>query len=605
MENANETLSETNGVIPAPRVDGRRRRRKFTDEIWALVDVDYFGGMTALEVSAKYGMAVQTVHTHYAGRGKRARAKAASAFAQGLRRDKPAQSGHRPMSEEEARSLVRAVFAESFQGAADTLRAAPLLVVTEVRADRKIRTRVTHPPETWALVRIDYEEGGFTVPVIAKQYGIKDATIKRRAARGGWSKTRRTDVAPLTKPADPAQVDGAGQSVWAEIAHAAQLPPEGKWRTWLFQGGRGAGKTRAGAEWLAARAEATPHGRFALIAATEHDAREVMIEGPSGLRSLPGREWPRYEASRRLLRWRNGAVGYVFSAQEPERLRGPEYMAAWADEFCAWPRHEHTLAMIRLGLRLGAAPQLVVTTTPKPLAALRRLREAASCVVTEAGTAVNAANLSESFVEDLQLLYGGTRIEKQEIEGVLLDAEGALWRLGDISRCEVPARFERVVVGVDPPAGAGVCGIVVAGRVGDRAYVLEDASCGNVQPLDWARRVAAMVAKWGAVKVVAESNQGGNMVRSTLRQGDVACPIELVHAGAAKAVRAQPASALYQKGRVMHCGVFAMLEEEMLAMGSDKSGGCGEGKCDRADALVWALDDLLVRPRARPGVSWL
>ena len=464
-----------------------------------------------------------------------------------------------------------------------------------------------HSEEIWAAIRKDYEEGA-TQPVLVETYGVTLHALKGRARTEKWSKTETVVPDPVFPKADPEQVDkdesGAETSAWARIAHAAQLPPQltangGEWRTWLFQGGRGAGKTRAGAVWLAERAERTPRGRFALIAATERDAREVMIDGPSGLRSLPGRKRPGYEISRRLLRWKNGAVAHVYSAQEPDRLRGPQFMAAWGDEFCAWPKAEHTLAMVRLGLRLGDRPQLVVTTTPKPLAALRKLRGEASCVVTEAGTAANAANLAEGFVEDLTLLYGGTRVERQEMEGVLLDAEGALWRRGDISRAVRPAKFDRVVVGVDPPATTGVCGIVAAGRVGNCAYVLEDASCGEMSALGWAERVAETVARWGAVKVVAESNQGGDMVRQTLRYGGVECAIELTHAGAAKVVRAQPAAALYQKGRVMHCGEFAALEEEMLAMGS------GEGKCDRADALVWAIDNLLVQLRPRPSVMQL
>jgi phage terminase large subunit-like protein len=497
-------------------------------------------------------------------------------------------------SAEETERIVRRVVGDAFIDVGQALVAGG---TPRVRQGGRIVVRKIHSKEIWAQARRDYEEGSFTVREIADRYGMTHAVVRKHIYEEGWCKTIKDLPDPLVKEDDPAQLDETGASAWPEIAHAAQLPPEGEWQTWLFQGGRGAGKTRAGAEWLAARALATPHGRFALVAATEHDAREVMIEGPSGLRSLPGRKKPRYEASRRRLKWDNQAVAYVFSAQEPERLRGPQFMAAWADEFCAWPKMEHTLTTLRLGLRLGDKPQLVVTTTPKPLAALRKLRDEPSCVVTEAGTSANAAHLSKRFVEDLRLLYGGTRVEKQEMEGVLLDAEGALWRKGDIVREPLPAKFDRVVVGVDPPAGAGVCGIVVAGRVGANAFVLEDASCAEMPALGWAERVAEMVAKWRAVKVMAESNQGGDMVRSTLRTGGVTCAIELAHAAAGKAVRAQPAAALYQKGRVAHCGQFELLEEELLAIGS------GEGKCDRADALVWALHDLLVRPRPAPKVG--
>jgi phage terminase large subunit-like protein len=547
-------------------------------------------------------MALQTLYSHFPGKGKRARRArlrdSASARQGGSSRDEGRGPG---MSEEDTERLVKRVVRRAMgETFIDTGR--QLLTeeepreVTSVREDGRIAVRRHFSEEIWAAIRKDYEAGA-TSSTIVENYGVSVHALKGRARAGKWSKTVTLVAPPVFPPDDPAQLDETGASAWPEIAHAAQLPPEGEWQTWLFQGGRGAGKTRAGAEWLAARALATPHGRFALVAATEHDAREVMIEGPSGLRSLPGRKKPRYEASRRRLKWDNQAVAYVFSAQEPERLRGPQFMAAWADEFCAWPKMEHTLTTLRLGLRLGDKPQLVVTTTPKPLAALRRLRAEPSCVVTEAATSANAANLSKRFVEDLQLLYGGTRVEKQELEGVLLDAEGALWRKGDIAREPLPAKFDRVVVGVDPPAGAGVCGIVVAGRVGHRAFVLEDASCEEMPALGWAERVAAAVKRWGAVKVMAESNQGGDMVRSTLRTGGVTCAIELAHAAAGKAVRAQPAAALYQKGRVAHCGQFELLEEELLAIGS------GEGKCDRADALVWALHDLLVRPRPTPKVG--
>ncbi len=339
---------------------------------------------------------------------------------------------------------------------------------------RRIRVRRHFSKEIWKAARHDYEVGGFTVPVVAERYRMTEHAVKGRARREKWCKTVSEAPAPLLPPPDPAQVEEDGASAWARTAHEAQRPPEGAWSTWLFQGGRGAGKTRAGAEWLAARAEATPNGRFALVGPTQHDVREVMIDGPSGLRSRAGRERPSYESSRRKLKWKNGAVAYAFSAEEPERLRGPQFMAAWADEFCIWPKPEHTMAMLRMGLRLGDDPRLVVTTTP--IASLRRLREEPSCVVTQAASAVNAAHLSAGFLSGLEAIYGGTRLAQQELEGVLLAGDGALWRREEIQKARGarPDKFDRVVVGLDPPAGAegSVCGIVVAGRVGRQGFVL-------------------------------------------------------------------------------------------------------------------------------------
>ncbi|WP_395646624.1 DNA-packaging protein [Terricaulis sp.] len=457
-----------------------------------------------------------------------------------------------------------------------------------------------HAAALWAQMRRDYEEGGFTAPVIASWYGATQHAVKKRALVEGWSKLVRAPApAPLLAEPDAddvALVDGAVVSAWREIAHDAQLAPEGSWATWLFQGGRGAGKTRAGAEWLAARAEAAP-GIFALVGPTQHDVREVMVDGPSGLRHLPGRARPYYERSRRRLLWPNGSVAYAFSAEEPERLRGPQFEAAWADEFCIWPRPSETLAILRMGLRRGVAPQLVVTTTPKPIPALRSLRGEPSCVMTQAATASNAAHLAPSFLDGLSALYGGTRLAAQELEGLLLDGDGALWRAEDVARARGarPESLERVVVGVDPPAGANgaACGIVVAGRRAGRAYVLADRSGLGLSPLGWATRVAEAAREFGASEIVAEANQGGDMVRATLAQAGAPCAVKLVHAVHAKRVRAEPIALLYEQGRVTHCDAFPALEEELMALGVSES----EGLLDRADALVWALTALMEAPR--------
>lgn len=453
----------------------------------------------------------------------------------------------------------------------------------------------------------DYEESDATVQAIADHYGVKKHTLAKHASLYGWSKPPRAAPEPLLAAPDPAQViidaDGATLSAWDAIAHDAQRTPSGAWSTWLFQGGRGAGKTRAGAEWLAARAEATPNGIFALVGPTMHDVREVMIDGVSGLRNLPGRERPIYEHVRKRLTWKNGARAFAFSAEEPERLRGPQFEAAWADEFCIWPRPTQTLANLRLALRRGAHPQLVVTTTPKPLASLRALRAEQSCVITQAATTINAAHLAPTFLSGLDALYGGTRLAAQELEGLLVEGDGALFRAEDIKRLRgaVPPVFERVIVGVDPPAGTtgSACGIVAAGRIDGRYFVLADASAGGLSPLGWASRVAETARAFKADAIVAEANQGGDMVRATLAQAGADSPIRLVHARHGKRVRAEPVATLYERGLVTHCGAFAALEEELMALGASEA-----SMLDRADALVWALTALM-EGGAGPKARWL
>jgi phage terminase large subunit-like protein len=289
---------------------------------------------------------------------------------------------------------------------------------------------------------------------------------------------------------------------WNGWAGSAQKPPQragSDWATWLFLGGRGAGKTRAGAEWLAR--QALPGRTLALIGPTLHDVREVMIEGPSGLKAIaPAHRRPIYRASRRRLEWPNGATAMVFSAEDPESLRGPQFHGAWADEFCAWRKPGDVLAMLRLGLRLGDDPRLVVTTTPKPGLALKALIAEATTVLTRATTAENGANLSRGFLSGLRSLYGQTRLEAQELEGQILDDVGGLWTLETIEGCRGarPALLETVVVGLDPPitSHGDACGIVVVGRAEGRAYVLADRSVRGRSPIEWARATARAAAEF-------------------------------------------------------------------------------------------------------------
>jgi phage terminase large subunit-like protein len=381
-----------------------------------------------------------------------------------------------------------------------------------------------------------------------------------------------------------------------------QVPPEKAWATWLFLGGRGAGKTFAGAAWMIEQAEMV--GRLALVGPTFHDVREVMIEGPSGLRALsPPDARPRWEASRRRLVWPNGATAYAFSAEDPDSLRGPQFHAAWADEFCAWPKPAETLAMLRFGLRLGADPRLVVTSTPRPLRALKTLMAEPGVAMTRAATSANAGNLAPAFLRTLETLYGGTRLAAQELDGVIVETDGGLFRAEDLARCRAakPARLDRVVVAVDPPATAGgdACGIMVVGRRDDRAFVLADETARGLSPAGWAARAVAAARLWTADALVAEANQGGDMVRSVLAQADPPCRVKLVRASVGKRARAEPVAALYEQGRVLHCGAFVALEEELMALGS----GDLEHSPDRADALVWAVSELMLglpgRPRLR------
>lgn len=374
----------------------------------------------------------------------------------------------------------------------------------------------------------------------------------------------------------------------------------------MLLGGRGAGKTFAGAWWINHLAEIKDR-RFALVGPTLHDVREVMVEGPSGIKAVPERtKRPRWEAGRRRLVWPNGSEAHAFSAEDPDSLRGPQFHHAWADEFCAWRRPEAVLSNLRLGLRLGDDPRLMVTTTPRPIPALRRLLAEAGVVIDRAGTQANAEHLSPGFLAHLKTLYAGTRLEAQELEGLMVEAEGALFRAEDLARARgcPPATLERIVVAVDPPASAGgdACGIVVVGRQDGRAFVLADRSKAGESPQGWARIVAQAAREFGAREIVAEKNQGGEMVRTVLAHGGCETAIKLVHASRGKAVRAEPVAALYEQGRVVHCGAFPALEEELMALGAVESGGRSP---DRADALVWAVMHLLPTPRAGPRVRVL
>ena len=398
---------------------------------------------------------------------------------------------------------------------------------------------------------------------------------------------------------------------WGLTARPAQLSPAGDWSVWLILAGRGFGKTRAGAEWVNAMALGHAGARFALVGPTLHDAVSVMLEGESGLMAVARRDnRPEWRATKRELHWPNGAMASVMSAVDPDSLRGPQFHFAWCDEIAAWPRPAESWANLRMGLRLGERPRVVVTTTPRPLRFLRDLQAGKDVAVTRGSTFDNRANLPAAFLADVHASYAGTALGRQELLGELLEAyEGALWSRDGLDSCRVPTvpDLVRVVVGVDPPAGPGGCGIVVAGLdAAGVGYVLADASVENAAPENWARAVAAAYARHGADRVVAEVNNGGEMVAATLRAAELSLPIRQVRASRGKAARAEPVSALYAAGRVRHLGAFPVLEDQMcgLVLGG---GYAGPGTSpDHADALVWALTELMLGARqGQPGVRIL
>jgi phage terminase large subunit-like protein len=400
---------------------------------------------------------------------------------------------------------------------------------------------------------------------------------------------------------------------WPVWARPEQLPPDGNWTTWLMMGGRGAGKTRAGAEWvrgmaLGRRPFATePVGRIALVGETHADAREVMVEGVSGILAIsPRGERPDWQPTRRRLEWPNGAVGQVFSAQDAEGLRGPQFGAAWSDEVGKWPDADAVWDMLQFTLRLGTRPRNMVTTTPRAVPLLKRLLADPKTAVTRMATADNAQNLAPGFLETVVGRYQGTRLGRQELDGELVeDRDDALWSRDGIDRDRVAVAPElvRIVVAVDPPASSGArsaaCGIVAAGLgVDGRGYVLADRTLVRATPRAWAERAIALYHALGADRLVAEVNQGGEMVETVIREADPTVPVTSVRASRGKWTRAEPVALLYAQGRIAHVGLHAELEDQMCNF---VPGGTADGVSpDRIDALVWALSALMLSPEAPP-----
>ena len=393
-----------------------------------------------------------------------------------------------------------------------------------------------------------------------------------------------------------------------------QVRPDWAWTIWLVLAGRGFGKTRTGAEWILSKvsgdAGESRAKRLTLIAATAADIRDTMIEGESGLLTIaPPWNRPDYEPSKRRLTWKSGAVAVMLSADRPDRLRGPQCDTFWADELAAW-RYPEAWAQLQLGFRLGR-PQGVVTTTPRPIPVLRSLlrREGRDVAVSRGTTYDNRANLAPEFFDSVCRLYEGTRIGRQELHAEVLDDNpGAMWKRDQLDALRVasPPGMQRIVVAIDPAVSTNEdsdeTGIVVAGLAGDRhVYVLEDRS-GVHTPLQWANEAISAYRRWKADRVVAEVNQGGDLVVSNLRNTDDTIPVRTVHATRGKAIRAEPVAGLYEQGRVHHVGVLAKLEDQMCnwdpatpakATRDERGERDGVGSPDRIDALVWAVTELM------------
>lgn len=396
---------------------------------------------------------------------------------------------------------------------------------------------------------------------------------------------------------------------WSLWARREQMAPDGDWTVWMLMAGRGFGKTRSGAEWVRSLIEAGTHSRIALIGATSADARDVMVEGESGLLAIsPPWNKPLYEPSKRRLTWPGGQIATLYSAEEPERLRGPQHDAAWADEVAAWARPE-TWDQLMFGLRLGPRPQVVATTTPKPTQLIRDIIRRPDCVVTRGRTSDNRQNLAPAFINTVIKKYEGTRIGRQELEGELLeDVPGALWSNEMIEMTRVatpPCEFSRIVVGIDPAVShheeSDETGIVVVGKgtgdYRDHVFVLDDrsgrypAAATNPSDRSWPQVAIAAYREWQADRLVAEKNNGGDLVSAAVIQTDRNVPVTVVWASRGKAKRAEPVAMLWEQKRAHMVGLHHVLEDEMTQFQPDDPTASSP---NRMDAMVWAVTELVV-----------
>ena len=419
------------------------------------------------------------------------------------------------------------------------------------------------------------------------------------------SAAERADRIARLTPAQAAEL----KYDWSLWARPDQIPPEGDWTYWLILAGRGAGKTRTGAETV--RAWARRYTHVNLIGPTRQDAREIMVTGESGLLAVcPPAERPKFLRGADRLEWPNGAISRIFSAEEPDRLRGKQHMKLWLDELAAW-RDPDAFDQAMLGLRLGDKPQAVLTTTPRPTKLIKQLIDTPGAVVTRGSTFDNAKFLADGFLTRIVDRFDGRAIGRQELYGEIIEeAPGALWTRALIERQRLPketprADYAEIVIGVDPPARSGAkadeCGIVAVGRTaGGIIHVLADLSSQGETPGEWSARVVSAFRRFEANRVVAEINNGGEMVEQVLRQNDPNLPVRNVTATRGKFLRAEPIAAAYERGAVFHLGGFEKLEDQLCTLTSDFDSRTAGFSPDRADALVWAIADLISPRRASP-----
>jgi len=391
---------------------------------------------------------------------------------------------------------------------------------------------------------------------------------------------------------------------WSIHARDKQTLPAGSWQTWLIKAGRGFGKTRTGAETIRIWKDHYPI--LHLVGATAGDVRDIMIEGKGGLlESSPNWDKPRYEPSKRRITWENGSRGLLFSADEPERLRGPQCYKAWADELASW-RYPEAWDQLQFGLRLGNNPQCIVTTTPRPTKVIRELIKDEHTHVTSGSSYENRANLAKSFFDNIIKKYEGTRLGRQELMAELLeDVEGALWtlKLIDQNRVNEPPELKKIVVAIDPAVtnnpDSDETGIVVCGLgINNHAYILADVS-GKFSPRGWAERAVYNYEKWEADEIIAEANNGGDLVEVNIRTVDDNVPIRLVHASRGKVTRAEPVVTLDEQGRIHHVGTLAELEDQMTTWDAQ----AGDKSPDRVDARVWGVWKLMLEKEKGGGFA--
>ena len=411
---------------------------------------------------------------------------------------------------------------------------------------------------------------------------------------------------PVLKSVLPELPTGLAQSMnyrWPLWARPTQLPPDDPWNIWLLLAGRGFGKTRTGAEWVRARVESGLSSRIALVARSPHEVRDIMIQGESGILSVcPPWNMPTWESTKRRLTWPDGATAFAFSSYEPDQLRGPQFDAAWCDELASWQYPQNTWDNLAFGLRLGADPRCVVTTTPKPLDILRELTTRPDVKITQGSTYDNTGNLTPAYINHIRR-YEGTQTGLQEIYAQLLkEADGALWKREWIDRHRIdsaPEDIEYRVVAIDPavtfdPSRSDETGIIVAGMgphayASDKTYwILEDAS-GIMTPNAWAQRAIELYEKYDAYQIAGETNNGGALIESVIRNSASGRFVNFksLRASQPKRTRAEPVAALYEQGKVHHIGSFPDLEDQMCTWTPQSS-----NSPDRMDALVWAITAL-------------